>query len=313
MRIKALSFFPAVGWGGMDTSEFAVNESGAGMRLDIFLTGRLDGVSRSRVQAAIRGGFVLLNGGPARPSEPLSSGDVVVWTPPSAVAVTGVEAEDLPLRILYEDAHILAVDKAAGMVVHPGAGHFTGTLVGALMHHSRELSGVGGDPTRAGIMHRLDKETSGCLLVAKTDRAHAALAEQFAGRDVRKIYLARVAGIPRRTFGTIDAPIARHPHHRQKMAVSENERGREAVTEYRVLLTDGKTSLLECRPKTGRTHQIRVHLKSIGHPVLGDPLYGQRGPYTRHMLHAYKIAFLHPVTRKPMEICAPPTEPLLQI
>lgn len=295
----------------MPEREFPIDEANAGSRLDVFLAAALEGVSRSKVQAAIKSGLVSVDGSAARASLILEPGQTVSWEDPPAARPSDIVPEEIPLRILFEDKHFLAVNKEAGLVVHPGAGNWTGTLVGALLHHCGTLSTAGGDASRAGIVHRLDKETSGCLLVAKTDAAHAALSAQFAERKVQKTYLARVSGCPKRTFGTIDAPIARHPSHRQKMTVSDNGRGRDAITEFRVLGTDGKTSLLECRPKTGRTHQIRVHLKSIGHPVLGDPLYGQRGAFARHMLHAWKIAFAHPSTGKAMELVAAPDEPLL--
>lgn len=284
---------------------FPVTDEQAGRRLDHFLAGCLPDVSRSRIQSVIRSGGVLLNGVPSKPSEPVKGGDAVSWTEPESVPCQTAVAEDIPLDILHEDKSLIVLHKPAGMVVHPGAGNFAGTMVSALLHHCRNLSLIGG-VERPGIVHRLDKETSGCLVVAKTDAAHRSLSEQFAGREVKKTYLALVAGKPRHPHGTITAPIGRHRTHRQKMAVSEPGEGRDARTDYRVLATSEKRSLIECKPHTGRTHQIRVHLKHLGCPVLGDPIYGQRGNFSRHMLHAWKLEFLHPVSKKPMAFEAPP-------
>ena len=203
------------------------------------------------------------------------------------------QAQEMPLELLFEDDFLAVLSKPAGMVVHPGPGHKGGTLVSGLLHHFGSLSQIGG-VERPGIVHRLDKETSGCLVVAKTDTAHRSLAAQFAGREVGKVYLALVSGTPRRRSGVVDAPISRHPVNRKKMAVCAPGRGRAAVTEYRVLSSEGGVTLMECRPRTGRTHQIRVHLKHLGCPVLGDPLYGRRGSFSRHMLHAWKLEFRHP-------------------
>jgi 23S rRNA pseudouridine1911/1915/1917 synthase len=214
-------------------------------------------------------------------------------------------AEDLPMEILFEDKWLIVVNKAAGMVVHPGAGHSTGTLVSALLHHGSGLSTAGGD-LRPGIVHRLDKETSGCLVVAKTDEVHAALAAQFEERSISKVYLAAVAGRLRKPSGRVDAPIGRHAVHRQKMAILPEGRGREALTEYRMLAMHEGVSLVECKPRTGRTHQIRVHLKHLGCPVLGDPVYGRREHYSRHLLHAWKLSFRHPKTGAPVSAVAPP-------
>jgi len=284
---------------------FPVDAAEAGRRFDHFLTGKLEGLSRSRIQAVIRKGGALLNGRPTKASEPVSEGDVVSWRQPEVVPCDTASPEDIPLDILYEDDWLIVLNKPAGMVVHPGAGNEHGTMVSALLHHCGSLSQVGG-VERPGIVHRLDKETSGCLVVAKNDAAHQSLSEQFAGREVRKTYLALVAGAPRYRTGVVNAPIARHHIHRQKMAISRNDRGREAVTEYRLLSSAGGRSLIECKPRTGRTHQIRVHLKHLGCPILGDPLYGKRGDFPRHMLHAWKLQFFHPADRRPLTFEAPP-------
>jgi len=274
--------------------EWVAGAEDAGERFDRFLAVRLPGFSRQKIQAAIRSGHATLAGADAVPSKPIREGVHVTWSEPPLEAVESATAEDLPLNILFEDEAMLVLDKAAGMVVHPGAGNHGGTLVSALLHHCANLSSS--NPARPGIVHRLDKETSGCLLVAKTDSAHMALAGQFARREVTKVYLALVEGAPRRPFGVVDAPIGRHVVHRKKMAVVENGRGRDAVTEFRILERGERRSLVECRPRTGRTHQIRVHLKHLGCPVAGDPLYGNRNGLTRHMLHAWKISFRHPLS-----------------
>jgi 23S rRNA pseudouridine1911/1915/1917 synthase len=292
---------------GVDSEEFVVDEAGGGGRLDRFLVGRLAGVSRARVQAAIRAGGVRWNGGMARASVILRPGDRVSWKPPEAEAPAVALPEDIPLRILHEDEALVVIDKPAGMVVHPGAGNTSGTVVSALLYHCGGLPAIGG-VLRPGIVHRLDRETSGCLVVAKTPACHTALGALFASRAVSKTYLALVQGTPRRASGTISLPIARHPVHRKKMAVCEPGCGRSAATGYRVLWQGDRCALLECKPETGRTHQIRVHLKHLGHPVLGDPLYGHRGSLPRHMLHAWKLAFRHPVSGQTLRVEAPVPE-----
>ncbi|MDX2079613.1 MAG: RluA family pseudouridine synthase [Terrimicrobiaceae bacterium] len=274
-------------------TEMTVPPESAGIRLDHFLRGAMGEVSRSRIQARIRAGEILLNDRPARPSEELRGGDRITVPEPPPPAPALIAAEEIPLSVLFEDEALLVIDKPAGLVVHPGAGNSEGTLVNALLHHCRGLSSIGG-VERPGIVHRLDKETSGCLVVAKSDAAHHSLARQFAGREVKKTYIALVEGRLRHPHGEIDAAIGRHPVHRQKMAV--HERGRPAQTHYRLRATDGSVSLVECHPRTGRTHQIRVHLKHLGHAILGDPVYGRRGTHTRHFLHAWKIGFKHPTT-----------------
>lgn len=287
-----------------DSQMFTVPEGGKEMRVDRFLSKQLPMHSRTRIQDVIRQGLVLRNGAPLRPSEILRPGDSVTWQEPDAVPCTTAEPEDIPLEVLYEDEELIVLNKPAGMVVHPGAGNRESTLVSALLFHSGSLSKIGGEE-RPGIVHRLDKETSGCIVVAKSDVSHRELARQFASRGVRKTYIALVEGTPRVKDGIIDAPIARHPVHRKKMAIAAPAKGRDAVTEYHVISAGKKLSLVECRPKTGRTHQIRVHLKHLGHPVVGDPLYGKRGDHTRHMLHAWKLAFTHPVSGKALEFEAP--------
>jgi 23S rRNA pseudouridine1911/1915/1917 synthase len=279
----------------------------AGMRLDQFLAAELPQFSRSRVQQLIRDGFVTLNETKPRPRDAVRSGDRVQITEPP---LTQIEAqpEKMTLDVLHEDEDLIVINKPAGLVVHPGAGNQEHTLVNALLAHCTNLSGIGGKE-RPGIVHRLDKETSGCIVVAKNDATHRALALQFATRDTEKIYLALVRGTPAKRRGLIDAPIARHKINRQKMAVGST-RGRSARTEYRVLKIGDGISLLECSLHSGRTHQIRVHMHHIGHPILGDKLYGSAGRnvYPRQMLHAWKLGFIHPRTngRATFEAPIPP-------
>ncbi len=292
----------------MSTDPILVSAENAGTRFDQFLADRHGDLSRSRIQTLIRSGHARRNGEPSRPAEPLREGDSLTLEVPPPVPAERAAAEDIPLKILFEDADLIVLDKPSGLVVHPGAGNATGTLVNALLHHCGGLSVIGGEE-RPGIVHRLDKETSGSLVVAKNDHAHNSLAGQFADRSVEKIYLAVVYGVVRRPKGEITAAIGRHPVHRQRMAISEHESARPAVTEWRHLLTTDNLSLIECRPHTGRTHQIRVHLKHIGLPLAGDPVYGKRGPFTRHLLHAHRLTFDHPVTGERLSFTAPiPTD-----
>ncbi len=288
----------------MEFVTFPVGPENDGERLDRFVAGRMPELSRSRVQALIKSQHILRNAVATRASETVHAGDEVRVHVPPPVRQAGPQAEAIPIDVLFEDSDLLVLNKPAGLVVHPGAGNDTGTLVHALLHHCKDLSGIGG-VERPGIVHRLDKETSGCLVIAKNDLAHQALSAQFAQRVVEKTYLAIVQGVLRRPLGTIDAPISRHPTHRQKMAVSAPGKGREALTDYRVLTSAGGLSLVECRPKTGRTHQIRVHLKHLGHPIVGDPIYGRRGEFSRHLLHAWKLSFEHPRSSQRLHFVAP--------
>jgi 23S rRNA pseudouridine1911/1915/1917 synthase len=283
-------------------TKLEVPSSEAGQRLDRFLAQMLPAFSRARLQALIRDGFVTVNGGGARPRDPVKTGDTIEIIEPQIEKIEA-EPESIHLDILFEDDDLLVLNKPAGMVVHPGAGHQQHTLVNALLAHCKNLSGIGGKE-RPGIVHRLDKETSGALVVAKNDATHRDLSKQFADRTTGKVYLALVAGTPRKSAGTIDAPIARHPVHRQRMSIARNA-GRAARTEYRVLRSSD-VSLVECAIHTGRTHQIRVHLHHIGHPVLGDKLYGGKrgGNFSRQMLHAWKLTFRHPRTVELMTFTA---------
>jgi 23S rRNA pseudouridine1911/1915/1917 synthase len=276
----------------------------AGQRLDRFLAQALPAFSRSRFQTLIRDGFVRVNGNAARPRDPVRAGQIVELREPE-IAKIEAQPEPIALEILFEDDDLLVLNKPAGLVMHPGAGHQQHTLVNALLAHCKKLSGIGGKE-RPGIVHRLDKETSGALVIAKNDPTHRDLAKQFAARTMGKIYLALVAGAPRQTTGVIDKAIARHPVDRQRMSIARRQ-GRSAKTEYRVLHSSGDASLVECTLHSGRTHQIRVHLHDLGHPVLGDKLYGGKraGNFPRQMLHAWKLSFRHPRTGEPMTFTAP--------
>ena len=267
----------------------------AHVRIDRFLANNLPEYSRSRIQQLIRTGFVTLNGAATRARYLVRTGDKIELSEPPLEKLDN-QPEPIPLEILFEDKDMIVINKPAGLVVHPGAGHRQHTLVNALLGHCTTLSGIGGKE-RPGIVHRLDKETSGCLVVAKNDEAHRELSRQFAGRMVEKIYLALVGGKLRKEAGTIEEKIGRHPVHRQRMSVTSS-RGRPAKTEYRVIRSRDQASLVECRLHSGRTHQIRVHLHHLGHPVLGDKVYAARSAknFPRQMLHAWKLGLRHPKT-----------------
>ena len=288
--------------------QFTIEPERAGRRLDQAVHERLPGFSRARIQEWIKGGRVRVNGAAARASYGVRAGDRVEVEPAAPPPLRAL-AEDIPLRVLYEDDDLVAIDKPAGLVVHAGAGVQSGTLVNALLHRFASLSGTGG-PLRPGIVHRLDRFTSGVLLVAKHDGAHQALAAQFASRSVEKVYLALVHGEMPAEEGRIAKPIARDPARRVRMT-SRLGRGREAWSQYRVARRFDKFSLLEVRIGTGRTHQIRVHLSSLGHPVVGDRLYGApaaipgKPPLARYWLHAYRIRLRQPTTGAELAIAAP--------
>lgn len=298
---------------------FRVDRSQAGTRLDSLVAAEIDHCSRSYAAALIRQGCITVDGSARKPGYLVKADETIDGriAPPSTPSFI---PEAIPLEILYEDSELLVVNKAAGMVVHPAPGHAQGTLANALMHHCPGLSGISGS-LRPGIVHRLDKDTSGLLVVAKTDLAMHHLAEQFKTRQVGKHYLALVYGVPEKASGTIDLPIGRHPQERKKMSVTTRT-PRTALTHWRIRERFNGACLLELDIRTGRTHQIRVHCLSMGHPVIGDPVYGQRGSKKaltqtvpemgpvlasihRQMLHAWRLRLNHPVSGNPLILEAP--------
>ena len=281
--------------------EIAV-EDNSGARLDAWLASKLPDLSRSRIQTLIREQYILVDGEPAKPRDAVKSGSTVSIALPEAVPAEAAP-QDIPIDVMYEDEDLLVLNKAPGMVVHPAPGNPDGTLVNALLHHCQgKLSGIGG-VERPGIVHRLDKDTSGCMVVAKSDVAHQSLVTQFSERStMEKIYLAVTAGLPKPASDTVFTHIGRHPVNRQKMAVVNPPGGKPAITDYEVLATDASTgtALVLCHLHTGRTHQIRVHMHHKGAPLVGDPIYGKpskqaAGLPQRLMLHAWKLSFDHPV------------------
>lgn len=265
----------------------------AGERLDRYVTTRFPELSRTRVQALIEAGEVRVGVRPGRASTKVAAGDHIVLAIPAPVAVA-LEPESIPLHVVYEDRDLLVVNKPAGLVVHPAPGHPQGTLVNALLAHCSDLAGIGGD-LRPGIVHRLDKDTSGLIVVAKHDQAHRLLATQFRERSTDKCYWALLDGAPASESGTIDAPIGRHPQRTRPMAIVSS--GRAAKTHFRILQRFLRHTFVECRPVTGRTHQIRVHLAGIGCPIVGDRVYGRKEPtlpLPRHFLHAARLSFRLP-------------------
>ncbi len=285
-----------------------------GKRFDQFLAGSEIPLSRSQAKRLIEEGAILLNDKEAKPSASVKTGDRISGTLPSPEPLS-LEPEALPLSVLYEDSSVIVVDKPAGLVVHPAPGNPSGTLVNALIHHCKDLAGING-VLRPGIVHRLDKETSGVMVVAKDDQAYQQLTKQFKNRTIEKVYLAIARGTFREDEGVIDLAIGRHPTERKRMS-TRTRKGRAAVTHWRVKKRFEGLTLLEILPKTGRTHQIRVHLSAMGHPLLGDPLYGKKGilqgpvlkecskRLNRQALHAHRLAFVHPQTGERVEFVSP--------
>ena len=276
-------------------------------RLDKFLVGLLQEFSRSRIQGLIANGFVDVNGQAAKKAgQTLESGfNVTVRIPPAVP--TNLIAEDIPLDILFENDDLMVVNKPAGMVVHPAAGHESGTLVNAVLGYAPELEGIGGEE-RPGVVHRLDKETSGLILLAKNERAHRWLQDQFRLRKVEKTYLALVDGKPPTPSGRVEAHIGRDPSHRKRMAIVAESRGREAISEYKTMESFKAHTLLEFHPLTGRTHQIRLHCAFLGCPIVGDEIYGKRHSsieLERHFLHAYRLKIVLPGEKEPRHFEAP--------
>lgn len=288
----------------METKTLTADQ--AGERLDAFLARSLPDLTRSAAQRLLEEGAVTLGGKPAKKNTKTAPGDVVEVTLPDPQPVE-VVPQNIPLDIVYEDADVIVVNKPVGLVVHPAPGHPDGTLVNALLYHCGEsLSGINGE-LRPGIVHRIDRDTSGLIIAAKNDRAHLALSAQLQDHTLARVYEAVVVGNLREDSGTVNAPIGRHPVDRKKMAI-EPRNGRPAVTHWRVLARYPGYTHVECRLETGRTHQIRVHMASIGHPLLGDTVYGSKKPWpglAGQCLHARKLRFIHPSTGEPVEVECP--------
>ncbi|WP_294122593.1 RluA family pseudouridine synthase [Sphingomonas sp.] len=293
---------------GGDTSiAIALDASHAGWRLDRALAAQVPSLSRERLKVLTKAGALTRDGKAVRDPATKVRGDERFLLAIPAPEPAHNEPQEIPLPIVFEDEHLLVVDKPAGLVVHPAAGNRDGTLVNALLHHcGGSLSGIGG-VARPGIVHRIDKDTSGLLVVAKHDKAHEGLARQFAAHSIDRRYLAIVSGVPRQAEGIVDAPLARSPQNRKKIAIVKEGRGKRAVTHWKRLELLSDAALVECRLETGRTHQVRVHMASIGHPLVGDPVYG-RGKsahrkllnqldFKRQALHAAHLGFIHPVTK----------------
>jgi 23S rRNA pseudouridine1911/1915/1917 synthase len=301
--------------GGHQTIDVRLEPAHAGWRLDRALAAAVPTLSRERLKLLIRSGAVEAHGSPVRDPAAKVKGDEELKVAVPEPAPAHNEPQDIPLSIVFEDEHLLVVDKPAGLVVHPAAGNFDGTLVNALLHHcGGSLSGIGG-VVRPGIVHRIDKDTSGLLVVAKTDVAHEGLARQFAAHSIDRCYLAIVSDVPKASHGVVDAPLARSAANRKKIAIVEGGRGKRAVTHWKRLNVLRDAALVECRLETGRTHQVRVHMASIGHPLVGDPVYGHSGKthdkllkelsFYRQALHAAKLGFTHPVTKSRLSFSSP--------
>lgn len=298
------------------THTFTAIPSDAKNRLDIFLSQKLPELTRSRIKNLIEGGLVYLNSKPAKAGVKIKTGDKIAITIPLP-QVIAAEPEKIQMDILYEDKHIIVINKPPGLTVHPGAGRAKGTLVNALLYHCKDLSGIGG-ALRPGIVHRIDKDTSGVIIAAKTDKAHQSLSQQFKEHSIKRRYLTIVWGVVKNDEGTIDLPIGRHISERKKMSVRA-KRGRRAVTHYRVIKRFNNFTLLEASLETGRTHQIRVHLSAIHHPVAGDPVYGKKNMPSglspkltmllknlkRQALHAQTLGIIHPETKEYLEFTSP--------
>ena len=301
--------------GGHQTIDVLLAATHAGWRLDRALADAVPTLSRERLKNLIRSGALEADGRVVRdPATKVRGGESFRLAVPEPKPAHNAP-QDIPLTIVFEDEHLLVVDKPAGLVVHPAAGNFDGTLVNALLHHcAGKLSGIGG-VARPGIVHRIDKDTSGLLVIAKTDVAHEGLAKQFAAHSIDRRYLAIVSGVPKTAQGTIDAPLARSAANRKKIAIVEGKRGKRSVTHWKRLQSLKDAALVECRLETGRTHQVRVHMASISHPLVGDPVYGRSGKthgkllkqlgFHRQALHAAELGFVHPVTKRKLSFASP--------
>jgi 23S rRNA pseudouridine1911/1915/1917 synthase len=301
--------------GGSQTIDVRLQPVHAGWRLDRALADAVPTLSRERLKTLIRTGAVESAGKLLRDPAVKVRGDENFRVAVPDPAPAHNQPQDIPLQIVFEDEHLLVLDKPAGLVVHPAAGNRDGTLVNALLHHcAGNLSGIGG-VARPGIVHRIDKDTSGLLVVAKTDVAHEGLAKQFAAHSIDRRYLAIVSAVPKTSHGTVDAPLARSAANRKKIAIVQGSRGKRAVTHWKRLNVLRDAALVECRLETGRTHQVRVHMASIGHPLIGDPVYGRSGKtqgkllkelgFHRQALHATELGFTHPVTKHRLSFSSP--------
>ena len=298
----------------METLNFSITEENSNIRIDRYLAEQCPDLSRSYIQKLVKDGAVFVNNRQVKANYKVQPQDQVILTIPD-MQVPDILPENIPLDILYEDQWLLIVNKPKDMVVHPSAGHMEGTLVNAVMAHCGEhLSGING-VLRPGIVHRIDKDTTGALLICKDDTVHRDLAEQLKVHSIKRRYRAIVQGNLKEDQGTVDAPIGRHPTDRKKMAVNYKN-GKEAVTHYQVLERFGNATYIECRLETGRTHQIRVHMASLGHPLLGDTIYGSsKNPYhlQGQALHAMILGFVHPITREYLEFQAPLPEYFIKL
>jgi 23S rRNA pseudouridine1911/1915/1917 synthase len=293
------------------TDSFIVDQESNHERLDVFLVKELKGdFSRTIVKKMIETGVVLVNGQPAKVHHKVSTGETIEWQAPVSQPQVTLQAENIPLEIFYEDKSILIVNKPIGMTVHPGSGCSSGTLVNALLYYCQNTPGVtlsdANTADRPGIVHRLDKETSGLIVVAKNNIVHVRLSRQFERRKVKKKYVALVKGILEHDEGVVNAPLGRHPLYRQKKAVTFEDDAKEAETFYRVMRRfPNEVTLVALFPKSGRTHQLRVHMKYLGHPILGDDKYGEAFSFPRLALHAQAISFFHPETKQYIEFSLP--------
>ncbi|MDQ0206426.1 RluA family pseudouridine synthase [Alkalicoccobacillus murimartini] len=291
----------------MSTYEFVVDEQQVKTRIDKLLTDLMEDISRSQIQLWIKDGHVQLNNEPVRSNYKVEEADHIILTIPEAVELEAV-AEDIPLDVVYEDDDVIVINKVRGMVVHPAPGHPNGTLVNALLHHCPNLPGING-VIRPGIVHRIDKDTSGLIMVAKTDLAHESLVSQLKAKTTKRLYQTIVHGVIPHEHGTVEAPIGRDKRDRQSMAVTD-QNGRDAVTHFTVIETFANYSYINCQLETGRTHQIRVHMKYIGHPVAGDPKYGPKKTLDikGQALHASMLGFTHPRSGEELLFEAPMPE-----
>jgi 23S rRNA pseudouridine1911/1915/1917 synthase len=301
-------------WDAAEPIEWTVEPEFAGERIDKFITDAIEqDTSRTQIQQWIKDGHILVNGKPAKSNYKLSANDRIDITIPEPVDLD-LSAEDIPLEVVYEDSDVIVVNKPRGLVVHPAPGHYSGTLVNALLHHCRDLSGING-VLRPGIVHRIDKDTSGLIMAAKNDKAHVSLANQLKAHTVNRKYIALVHGNIQHENGTIDAPIGRDAHDRKMYTVTEKN-SKHAVTHFLVLERFGDCTLVELKLETGRTHQIRVHMKFIGHPLVGDPMYGKsKGAMTMEgqALHAAVLGFVHPRTGESLQFTASLPEDMQQL